>query len=484
MTEYSQNLVATRFLQRATENPERPAVVFTDITYSFGMIRELAATFAIKLADIGIDENSTLQLKTNDLPVVLGALLACSILGTRLVEEAVSEKTDTGFPVTHTLVTSSSINAPNRIVVDETWSPANFEPGERVRAWTEGKADACSPWLIVRTSTTKSFPNIVGLSQEIVTARSDALTNDFKTDETRFVSLFPYSSFRFFARAIAALLAGATIVDHGPWQFWVEAGVNLISGSSEVMEVLIKDGPHQPKIAMSEVTGAKLSAKDATSILHSFEMIDDAYDPVETGKSYSNLHILGSGGKVETRGISCGSTIEILSGAEKPISSDISGSVRIKSALSAERYLFTLSGVRKVLQDGWFVTGDLALWGAHETLIMGGRTDADLLRFGDIKVKAEIVDKTITSVEGIEDAVAFVSPKPESNEIIAFVVFEEDVNRAQLGELAKMACRDQFGDDAAPAKIWPIDAVPRHPDGRADRDQCAAMIIRAASRAI
>ena len=84
------------------------------------------------------------------------------------------------------------------------------------------------------------------------------------------------------ARAMAALLNGATIVDRGDWPFWIASGVNRVSGSLKQVKSLGIDGDADRKIAVVEVSGAKISEAEALNLLRYFDLVDDTYGATET----------------------------------------------------------------------------------------------------------------------------------------------------------------------------------------------------------
>jgi long-chain acyl-CoA synthetase len=477
-----ENAIAQRFAQMAGAFPDEPALVFADMVYSYRMLQDLAGAFTVRMAAHGIGSAATVQLATRDLPVVLASLLATATLGARLAEGAVTRELSEAFPVTHRLCVSLPADAhpDERIVmVEETWSPAETAalPGPGAQT-----VDTEAPWLLVATSGTTGLPKVVGLSQAMVMGRSMAVADEFVHGKTRFVSLFPYGTRPFFARALGALLNGATIVDQGDWEFWIKAGVNRVSGSLRQVKSLVLPPDAKGRIAVVEVSGAKLTDADAREMLAYFDLVDDTYGATETSKSFSNHLTAGPGGDLRRVGAPRDSRVEIIDDAGKIVPPLQIGAVRVKNDYMATAYLFSPTGTAKPLIDGYFHPGDIARFTATGALDIVGRAQGDVLNFDGVKLSANILDQLMASVDGVLAAASFHSPKPGSRDVIAFAVFKPGQNVAQTSARARKACADALGPKLAPARIWPIDAIPRKADGTPDRAQCAALIMDAISR--
>jgi acyl-coenzyme A synthetase/AMP-(fatty) acid ligase len=409
----------------------------------------------------------------------MGVMLATACLGARLAEQSITSKFPLDQPITHTIVSALQAGGENRIVVDQSFSPANFTTAEKAAIWQEGVAEAEVPWIIVTTSGTTGLPKAVGLSQRLVCKRSFAVKRDFGPENTRFASLFPYPSRPFMARGMAAVLNGAAIVDRGPWGFWQEAGVTMVSGSLAQVQTALKVPEGAVRLPKLEVIGAKLPKEDAARLLQGFALIDDTYGATETSKTWSNQYSLAPEGTLARCGEPVSSIIEIVDSQGAPVSEGGTGTVRVKSDCSASFYLFSETGASEILQDGWFYPGDTARFGVNGFLDIIGRTSGDVISINSSKISGKLIDLVLETIEGITAAAAFRSPKAGTQEILAFVEFEDGVNMAQTIELARHTCRERLGAEFVPAKLWPINLVPRFENGTIDRDKCASLILSA-----
>ncbi|MDB4111952.1 acyl--CoA ligase [Yoonia sp.] len=481
MTSDAPTTIAHRFSQLAELSPERDALVFPEMTYSYGMLWALTKAFALKMSDEGVDQTSTIQLETKDLPVVLASLLASSLLGARLAEAAITDALVADNPITHRFSINHSEPSSQTacIIIDENWSPAEVLKERSLSEILGRKIDMDAAWLILSTSGTTGRPKVVGLSQHNVVRRSHAVSDEFMSGVTRASILFPYNSRPFFARALGALLNGATIVDRGDWDFWTEAGVNRVTGSVTQAKNLKIGLTGIPKIPVIEVSGAKLSDQEALRLLGGFALVDDTYGATETNKSFSNhLTLDGDGGLLRV-GAPRDSVVEIVNEEGALCGASEVGEVRVSNSYCATQYLFSESSSTDVLSEGYFYPGDIASWSRTAALDILRRKEKNLINFDGVKLSSSVLEAVLVSVEGIAQAAAFESPKKGSNDLIAFVVFEPDCNRPQVTERARKACSDALGAKFAPTKIWPINNIPRKIDGHPDYEKCAELILGA-----
>jgi acyl-coenzyme A synthetase/AMP-(fatty) acid ligase len=473
--------IAQRFGQLAELHPDRDALVFPEMKFSYGMLWALTKTFSVKMSDCGVDPDSTIQLETNDLPVVLASLLATSLLGARFAEAAITDGLVAEGLITHRFGTEHGgpASPTTRIIVDETWSPAEVLKQHDPIDITSRLIDLDAPWLMLSTSGTTGVPKVIGLSQATVYKRSVAVGDEFLSGVTRVASLFPYNCRPFFARAMGALLNGATIVDRGNWDFWSRAGVNRVAGSLTQAKNLKFDQLGTSKIAVLEVSGAKLSDEEARRFLGGFALVDDTYGATETSKSFSNQVRLGDDGALHRTGAPRDSLVEIVNAQGECCRGGEIGKVRVRNTYCASHYLLTDGRVADALIDGYFYPGDIACWGNDGSLEILRRKEKSMINFDGVKLSASVLEGLMLSVNGIAQVAAFESPKENSKDLIAFVVLEPGCNRRQVTELARKVCSDALGTKFAPIKIWPINDIPRKVDGHTDYDKCAEIILGA-----
>lgn len=189
-----------------------------------------------------------------------------------------------GLPtVTHALAGPDDPARPYHVVaIGPDWSPAQVR-AEKL-AWDPpwDAQDPDAPLLIVYTSGTTGMPKFLALSQAMVAGRSAAVADEFRPGETRLAALFPPDNRPYLARLMAVLWNRPTLIAATAPELWPAFGVARVSGSLEQARKLFATRVLSPRLAVIEVSGARLEDADAALPLQSFERVDDTYGASET----------------------------------------------------------------------------------------------------------------------------------------------------------------------------------------------------------
>lgn len=464
--------------------PERPAIVFADQDLSYAQLLALSEAFALRLRALGVGPEATIHLESRDVALVAPMLLASALLGARFLQNVGAIDQPGLPPITHALAGSGAVARSYPVVmVGPDWSPARVrEEGlQWDPSWDAQVVDA--PWLIVYTSGTTGTPKFLALSHRMVAGRSAAVADEFRSGETRLAALFPSDSRPYLIRLLAILWNSATLVAETNPEHWMRLGVNRVSGSLGQAKKLFTSRILSPRLPVIEVSGARLSDDDAALLLRSFEIVDDTYGASETNKTFSHFKALSVDGRTVTTPGPRDSIIQILRDDGGLAAPGEEGEVRIRNPYMADGYLNAPDATRKAFRDGWFHPGDRAVVDQDGTMRIRPRS-GDFINAAGAKIGLPAIDGVLATVDGIQAAAVFPSPKPGMDGVlIALVVFEEDVNRIQVVARARALCTETLGGALTPAIIRPIDRLPRLPDGTPDREACKAMILAAAEQA-
>ncbi len=462
------------FVREARERPGAPAIIFPEVSFSYDRMDRLAMAFASRMSLAGVGPRSTIMVQSSDPLVVLATLLATSHLGASIVQDNEGLLLPSGLSVTHYFHTVEPERTPSAdsLLIDAEWSPA-LSPIQTPAA----EEDPEKPWLYVYTSGTTGVPKFLALSQQMVCDRSKAVADEFLAGKTRFASLMPCNSRAFIARALAALLNGATIVDGKDFEFWRRSGVNMVSGSVAQMLGFFGTTTLNPRLPVAEVIGSRLLKSDAQKLLRSFVSVQDVFGASEASKLFANVSTLAPDGTVTTSGQMRDSKIEVVDIDGNPVAPGTNGILRIRNPYMAAGYVGDPVASQDAFRDGWFYPGDVAAWGEAGTLQILNRTD-NILNIKGFKINAFIVDQVLRSATGIRESVCFKNPKEGApDELFAFVVFEEGCNRLQAVEIARQQCRVKLGPALVPRVIRGVAGLPRGSDGSPDRKACAGFIL-------
>lgn len=474
----TQELASLRLRGVVDACPDAEAIVFPDMIITYDQLWRLTEAFALRLRGHDVTAESTIHVDSADPATVLPALLATSLIGARFLQN-VGSLNQPGLPfVSHAFFGPDAQPEGSEIAIDADWSPHRVLNDLGPWPTNVPPPDPDAPWLIVYTSGTTGVPKFVPLSQKMVCRRSKAVADEFHAGRTRFVSLYPYDSRPFLARALAAFLNGATLVvaADAP-ESWSRLGVDRVVGSPAAVAGRLAGKPLPTRIATLEIAGAPVPTGEMATLLESFDTVDDTYGATETNKSWSTLWTLAEDGSPVSRPIMRDSQIEIVDETGIAVPPGVEGRVRVRNDYLASGYLDNPAATQAAFRDGWFYPGDRAHWGEAGRLILSHRGD-DVLNFGGAKLGLSQIDRVLAADAGIRDAACFRSPKPGADKtLIAFIMLADGVNAIQVAARAQKRCADILGQHFTPARLWPIAAIPRKPDGQPDREACRAMIL-------
>ncbi len=479
MTEYHDHDLGRAFQRVAQAYQNFPAIVSPQLHVSYGDLLSLAVSFAHKMKANGVTRKSVVALNTGDTVASVATLLATSFLGCRFVVASVVIARQKVVTPTHFFKTPEAAGKKNVpfVTIDQSWMPQ--EPCDMATALREfeGFEHEADAWMLLHTSGTTGNPKMLALSHGAVFGRTMAVSDDFPVARTTMASLFGNTSRPFYARALGCLLHAGTIVDSYDVSFWKTAGVNVVFGSPRQLDRFFAENTVHSKIARLEVSGAKLTDEVVIKLAASFDQITDVYGSSETSKSFSNIVAYTPDGDVSRRGKPLDSVIEILDDDGAICPPGVAGTVRVRNNYMTTGYIAAPQATAKAFQDGWFHPGDIAKWGPQGQLEIIGRND-DVLSFGGLKLDAALIDLIIAVTPGVKDAICFKNPKAgANNEIVAFVVFEELINRALCVAHIRENYQSKLHLPCFLGNIHAVDAVPRNDEGKPMRALCQQMVL-------
>jgi carnitine-CoA ligase len=107
--------------------------------------------------------------------------------------------------------------------------------------------------------------------------------------------------------------------------------------------------------------------------------------------------------------------------------------------------------------QGWFRTGDLVTVHEHGDISFADRAK-DMLKVGGENVAASEIERVISEVAGVKEAVVVPAPDDKLDEVpVAFVIGSGD----DLAERVAAACRDRLADFKVPSRVEVVAALPR-----------------------
>lgn len=480
----SENSLGLEFFQVCDKYHEHIAIKGEDREVTYGQLKMVVQSFAIRMRDHGVDKKSKVFVDTSDMVAALSSLLASSLLGAQFSFANRRLAKSGQFEMTHFFKTENGEQtaAFNYITIDDSWSPHSVLRDKQAVPDFKEPVDTQRPWLYTSTTGSTGLPKTVALTQAMVFSRSMAYSVDFIPLKTTLCSLFVAASRPFISRGIACLLNGGTIVDSLNTDFWLESGVTIVSGSPIQIRDAIGDKILPQKIATLQTSGAKLENDSIIKLLDSFETVAIAYGSTETNRSFLNIHTLNKDGSLESRGSPLDSDIEILDEHGSPVTESNIGVVRIRNKYLADGYQYDQMATSRAFKGGWFYPGDQAHWGENGQLVIHGRVD-NVINLDGIKINAQTVETVLRSSEGVVDAIVFRNPRDtKESRIIAFIQLEPLVLQKEVILQVFKLCVEKLDEFWRPAKIFPVASIPRNENGKPDRDMCEKMVLNAVGK--
>ena len=465
--------IGSNFLAMAQKNPDLLAMVRDDSLLNYEQFALVVLSFAKKMQSLGVEQGSVIAIDTDDALDAFASLMASSLLGAKWIAYKNYAILSSVVQPTHWFQ-SSSFGDTEFVQFEKI--DASWFPGEDAVLSTVPEFDIAidedEPWLYVNTSGTTGTPKLLSISQDLMLKRSKAVSDDFVERQTVFCSLFGCVAFPYLTRAIACLVNGCTIVDSLDFALWNKASVNMVYGSLTQVNALMAGVSLSQKFPLIHVSGAKLTDELAVDLLENFEKVIDLYASTETNRSYKNIKYIAEDGTLITKGQALDSIVEIIDSAGNPCLPGQNGVIRVKNPYLVRGYLNNPEAQAASFKDGWFYSGDFGMWGINGELEVKGRV-GDVINLGGVKVNAAEIDKTLKSVDGIADAMCFKNPdENDTDQLLAFVVFEDGVDNIERAKSANEACVEALGALRTPRRLVEVNVVPRAHDGGAQRWLC------------
>ena len=137
------------------------------------------------------------------------------------------------------------------------------------------------------------------------------------------------------------------------------------------------------------------------------------------------------------------------------------GSLQIYSDQLMDRYLDDPGETKKIFNNGWLVTGDLAHWDTEGRVCLHGRDD-DLMKLRDgRRVHPSTFERWLCELPGVRDAAVIVIEPFQS--LLGLVVTQEPVQEL-LNTL-----RSRYPDQSLPDKLTRVSSLPYNRNGKLQR---------------
>jgi acyl-CoA synthetase (AMP-forming)/AMP-acid ligase II len=152
------------------------------------------------------------------------------------------------------------------------------------------------------------------------------------------------------------------------------------------------------------------------------------------------------------------------------------GELLVRGPEVAAGYWIEPGRIDKLATDDWFHRGDLMRQDASDCLWFVGRKKDVIVRGGS-KISPIEIERVLLSHPLVRDAAVFGAPDTVLGQRVAAVVqLEDDGDDAAIDHILS-ATREQLADYKVPELLVAVDAVPRNPLGKIDREALAETVL-------
>ncbi len=148
----------------------------------------------------------------------------------------------------------------------------------------------------------------------------------------------------------------------------------------------------------------------------------------------------------------------------RPVAAGTPGEIEVRGPSVFAEYWGRPDATRDAFRDGWFRTGDTAVFENGRYRILG-RTSVDILKTGGHKVSALEIEEALRGHPAVAECAVVGLPDPEWGERIAAAVVLNDGDALDLPSLRAWA-RELLAAHKLPSRLRVLDALPRNAVGK------------------
>lgn len=173
-----------------------------------------------------------------------------------------------------------------------------------------------------------------------------------------------------------------------------------------------------------------------------------------------------------------GMEVEIVDGEGNVLPPNKVGRLRCRSATTSTAYVVPEEVTNEGYRDGWFHTGDLAMFDSGRFLQLKGRVSDIIVRNG-VEIYPAEIEAVLRSHPSVSDAAVVGLPTRQGGrEVVSLVVAKGAPQHEDLVQ----HCKVKLPPEKRPGALAYTDALPRLANGRIDRAKVAEHALRAIRR--
>ncbi len=164
-----------------------------------------------------------------------------------------------------------------------------------------------------------------------------------------------------------------------------------------------------------------------------------------------------------------GVKVRLVSETNTVVGKDELGEIQVKGPnVFSEYWKNPIATQEAFTEDGWFKTGDIAIYenGSYKIL---GRNSTDIIKSGGYKISALEIEEIIRTYKAIADCAVVGIPNEEWGEIVACAIESSNIN-IDLDELNGWI-REKLPSYRVPRNYIILDALPRNNMGKVTKNE-------------
>jgi len=428
----------------------RPALSTAQSSLSGTNLSRITRGFASRLAQFGVNRETTLLVSFQDGVQTVIAALAASLLGARWT----IYDPNLPYKLLHNLrivsdgklkVTSATPHA----VADRHWFSGAGADGRVFPGYTSA-TDVCGIAPSSGTTGTPKYMERMAGSLAIEFATFDRRKSGGYFGDDSFVSArFPVGSFLGFQQVLVVLLAGGRLMLANPADklqgelaAMAGAGVTHVLSSPSQVSALCADAPElDRKFKSLLVAGAMVTPTMLRHWLRYFESVRIGYTSRESaGLGFAHLTEV-----VDTRDLAYeldkSGEVQVVDEEGRVLAPGQTGILRFRRPYMVTSYIGAPEASAEAFRDGWFHPGDLGHLDAQGRLHVTGRQH-DQINLGGVKFNAAAVDAAAAGIDGVEAAMCFSAERGDGlNELKLCLALRPGVALADIAQPIRLAVK-------------------------------------------
>lgn len=359
-------------------------------------------------------------------------------------------------------------------------TPINFQDQKLNLSWTTAPAkkpivDSFDAAFIRYTSGTTGKSKGVILSHHSVIYRVEAAQAALNLTHNDIVLWVLPMAFHFLVTIILYLRQGATIV--------IAKNIlaeTLINKANKHQATFLYAAPMHYRLLATDQSGRKLdtvrraistSSAIPSEIAHAFTdrfslPVTQAYGIIEAG-----LPILDNDpdfASPETVGYPVpGFDVGIFDDKNRPVKTGQSGQLAIRGPGLFDAYLKPWQLSSEVMENGWFMTGDLAQQEANGKIMICGR-EKSMINVSGNKAFPEEIEAVLNSYPEIEDSRVFGQSHPLMGEIVCAQICLITGKKLDVEAVLRF-CREQLSTYKVPQRLYKVSSIRQTLSGKVQR---------------